>query len=150
MIIKELIKILQNQHNNLSLFLENAEKKQHAIVNFDYDDLEKSIMAEEKSLFQIHTLENERINQLTNFYSEHSIQYKSLRINELLDIIKDKISPETIERITTLEKNIKEKILEINKVNIQNTFLIEHSRSFIKETINSLVSLNKQHLDKKV
>lgn len=141
---------LFNLQNNLNSLLEAALLKQRALVNLNHEELENAIIKEEKLMNAVRESEQARINALEQFYSEHAVSHETYKISELCAKFKPGTAEAGIKKLRTLEKRIKNAIREINKVNHQNIYIIQHSRAFIKETISSLISTNKSFLDKRV
>jgi len=147
--VDEILKVLVNLKNNLNSLLETLSAKQRALISLNYEELEKSIISEEKSLTAIRECELARTNAFDKFYSEKSVERLSYKVSDLCEKFPG-ISNSNLIKLRNLEAQIKETIGNIDHINHQNLYIIEHSRTFIKETISSLISANKSFLDRRV
>lgn len=148
--IKELLNLLKLQKNNLSLFLSSAQQKQRALISFNYEDLQQAIEGEEKMLSAIQETEKKRLAFLSAFYKEQSLSNNTFKIAELVGHLGENVDRKIILGLEILEKEIKKLVSAIMTINQQNQYLIENSRAFIRETINSIMNAKKTLLDKKV
>lgn len=149
-IMENIVNTISDLNTNLRLLLDAALLKQHALINLNYNELENAILDEEKILNTINECEQMRIRDLEKFYSSQDLTHSTYRISELCEKYGTPENNSEVKRLLLLEKQIKETICEVDKINHQNKYIIEHSRSFIKETISSLMSSNKTIVDKKV
>ena len=147
---KELITILQDQKNNLNQLFSAVSQKQRSLVSSNYELLEDSIMKEERILVNIQQSEKLRVKTLESLYKEFSISANSTRLQDFLEKTRKIIGDDIAANISRLENEIKDIIMRINNVNQQNKYLIEQSRMFIKETIQSVVNMKKKLLDRRV
>jgi hypothetical protein len=148
--VKDLIDNLKHQKKNLSQLLNAASLKQKALVQLNYEDLEKSISTEERTLVNIQQAEKHRISILSELYLGYSIRCETPKLSEFIEKTKEHIGAKTLENISSHEKELKKLIKQISVINQQNKYLIENSRAFIKETITSLLNKNKSLLDRRV
>lgn len=146
----ELVTILQDQKNNLNILYSTVTQKQRALVSSDYELLEDSISKEEHALLSIQQTEKLRINALHELYKQFSINPNSTKLQEFVEKTRNRIGDETGKKILKLEKDIKEIITLVNNINQQNKYLIDQSRTFIRETIQSVLAIKKTLLDKRV
>lgn len=148
--IKDLIENLEIQKNNLSELLSSASQKQQALIQSNYENLESSIMAEERSLVKIQQAEKQRLNIIKELYSQFSLNNGTPKLSEFIEKTKNILDRKSQEKITKTEQELKRLIKQISGINQQNRYLVENSRAFIKETIGSLINANKPFLDRKV
>lgn len=148
--VKDLIENLKQQKKNLSQLFNAASLKQKALVQLNYEDLEKSILTEERTLVNIQQTEKHRISILAELYLGYSIHCETPKLSEFIEKTKEHIGAKTLESISLHEKELKKLIKQISVINQQNKYLIENSRAFIKETITSLLNKNKSLLDRRV
>lgn len=148
--MNELLNSLTEQQSNLQEFLEVVYKQQRALIENNLASLEESILAEEKVLQKIEATEKTREEIMKNLSGAYSIKLKSLSVSDFLKQIGNDHHP-LVQKISDLSEEIKEVITDITKVNYQNKQLINHSRSFIKETVALVFGNNgNQLLDKRV
>lgn len=145
-----IIQVLLNLKNALKSLHQAAMSKQKALVKLNYEELETAIILEEKMLLATRECEQARMKALEEFYISNHLNHESYRISELCLKFNPGSAESEIKKLRLLEKQIKSSIAEINKVNQQNIYIIQHSRTFIKDTIASLISANKSFLDKRV
>ncbi|MGE5399253.1 MAG: flagellar export chaperone FlgN [Ignavibacteriales bacterium] len=148
--VKDLEVSLKKQKDNLAVLLSAALQKQKALVSLDYSGLESSITKEERALTGITEHEKQRIKILTDLYSKYSLSFNSYKLAEFMERTRTILDKKSINEIAMAEKELKELITKISKVNQQNKYLIENSRAFIKETISCILNARKSLLDKKV
>ncbi|QQS35509.1 MAG: flagellar protein FlgN [Ignavibacteriales bacterium] len=148
--MNELLNSLTEQQSNLQEFLGVVQKQQRALVENNLTSLEESISLEEKVLQKIEMTEKNREEIMKNLSSAYSIKIKSLSVSDFLKQIGNVNHP-LVQKITELSDAIKTVITDITKVNYQNKQLINHSRNFIKETVNLVFGTSgSQLLDKRM
>lgn len=146
----ELLNILSDQRLNLQGFLVTAQKQQRALVESNVTSLEECILSEEVLLNRIEATEKMREEIMNKLALAYSIKLKSLSISDFLEQIGN-VNHSLIEKITELSNELKSIMKQINKINFQNNQLINHSRNFIKETVNVILGNNgNQLLDKRL
>ncbi len=145
-----LITALKEQEESLKQFLECSISKQKAIVQNDIDSLHNSLNHEEKILSQIEN-NGKRISLvIENLAKEFGIDLGEVSLSELLKAVNNKTEV-NVKVINLLRNSIKDLIGKSSKINEQNKILIDHSRSFLRETIAVLIGLNKRPLlDRKI
>ena len=141
----ELISALKEQEETLQSFLNCCITKQKVIVQNDINGLHDSLINEEKLLSKIE-LNGERISTaIENLAKEFGLNLKALSLSEFLNAVNDE-KEINVKVINLLRNSIKDLINKSSRINEQNKILIEHSRSFLRETIALLISLNKHPL----
>jgi hypothetical protein len=149
--IQNLLNLLTRLGENLNRLLGFVKEKQKALVSNDRAALDKCIKSEEQILVMIQSVEEERLQMIHSINTELGIKNPSTKISSIAEILKGKIPQQKMNQLVSIEKKIKSDIAEITTLNKRNLFLIQHSRNFIKETINSLLSSRKKSiLDRKV
>ncbi|MFH1194314.1 MAG: flagellar protein FlgN [bacterium] len=149
--IQNLFDLLSKLGDSLNRLLGLVKEKQRALVGNDRVALEKCIKSEEQILVMIQGVEEERLKMIHSINAELGGKNRVTKISSIAEMLKGKIAPEKLKQLTATEKKIKSDIAEIMSLNKQNLFLIQHSRSFISETINTLLSSRKRSiLDRKV
>ncbi len=146
----ELISVLEEQQESLKSFLECSKNKQKAIVGNDIDNLRNSLVHEEKLLSKIEISSKNISFTVEKLAGEYGLDLKKLSLAEFLNAVNNKMEI-NVKVINLLRNSIKDLISEAARINEQNKVLIEHSRSFLRETIAILIGLNKHPLlDRKV
>ncbi len=145
-----LITALKEQEESLRLFLECSINKQNAVVHNDIESLHSSLNHEEKILSQIE-LNGKRISSvIESLAGEYGLNLNTVSLSEFLKAVNHKTEI-NVKVINLLRNSIKDLISKSSKINEQNKILIEHSRSFLRETIAILIGLSKRPLlDRKV
>ena len=147
--MNELLNTLTEQHSNLNEFLEIVQKQQRALVESNITSLEECILNEEKILKRIEAGEKAREEVMQKLSQTYSIKLNSLSVSDFMNQLGNAKNP-MIEKIITISKELKSFISQINKINSQNKKLINHSRNFIKETVNVIFgNSGSQLLDKR-
>lgn len=147
--MNELLISLNEQHSNLNEFLEIVQKQQRALIESNITSLEECILSEEKILKRIEAGEKVREEVMQKLSQTYSIKLNSLSVSDFLNQLGTAKNP-VIEKIFKMSKELKSVITQINKINYQNKKLINHSRNFIKETVNVIFgNSGSQLLDKR-
>lgn len=148
--INELKQSLIEQRANLQLFLETLLKQRRAIIENNIESLEESIAAEEQLLMRIHNLEQESKETIKSLVRTHGLRVQNYSLSMLLSAAAAK-SEVKLDDLFNIQNNIQRLVNEISRANEHNRVLVNHARSFVRETINALVNDNgAQLLDRKI
>ena len=146
----KLTEILDQQYRNLKKLLEIAGKKQRALVERNIEGLEECIQLEERILLNIQSVEKTRYGIINELIENFSLKEDQFVLSSILPQLQNKISKNEFEKLSNYEKKIKETAVRITNINERNKFLIQHSRQFINETINTVLNSKKDSiLDRK-
>lgn len=148
--IFKLLEIMRNQLNKLQEMYEVLQQMQSAMVESDYDNFEKAIESQEKILAEIRNYEKLRIDILKELLQSDILPEKNVLVQKLFEA-----EPEADLTLQDEYLNIRESLInvvgEIENLNFQNKYLIDHSRKFIKELVTNLYGVkNQKLLDRKV
>lgn len=148
--IFKLLEIMRNQLNKLQEMYEVLQAMQSAMVESDYDNFEKAIESQEKILAEIRNYEKLRIDILKELLQSDTLPEKNVLVQKLFEA-----EPEADLTLQDEYLNIRESLVnvvgEIENLNFQNKYLIDHSRKFIKELVTNLYGVkNQKLLDRKV
>lgn len=148
--IFRLLEIMRNQLNKLQEMYEVLQQMQNAMVDSDYESFEKTIELQEKILAEIRNYEKSRIDILKDLLQSDILPEKNALIQKLFEA-----EPEADLSLQEEYLNIRESLInvvgEIENLNFQNKYLIDHSRKFIKELVTNLYGVkNQKLLDRKV
>jgi flagellar biosynthesis/type III secretory pathway chaperone len=147
---KKLFELLVNQLHNLHSLKEVMIEQQKAIVKNVISEVEKAVEEEERILNRIRNNERDRINEIVSLAGKEGISLETPSVNEFLKIMKTNNDP-NYETIFKVRNQIILLAYEINNLNQQNSYLIEHSRKFIKDTITALYGANQHKIfDRKI
>jgi hypothetical protein len=148
--INELVTALEEQEENMKVFLDCVAIKQKAIIQSDIEALQNSLVREERLLSVIDSGGKKISFAIENLSGENGLNTATNSLTDFINSAKD--TPDTnLNMVGHLQSSIKELILKSAFINEQNKILISHSRNFIKETISMLVGLSKGPiLDRKV
>lgn len=148
--IEKLVKTLEAQEQNLKNFLECTTEKQKTIIKFDFEGLQQVLTNESQLLIAMEDQSKKISNVINDLSKEYSIDTKENTVSEFLSAVKFKADT-NVKVVNLLQNSIKDLVSKVGNISNQNKVLIEHSRSFIKETINGLVALNNnQLLDRRI
>jgi hypothetical protein len=141
---------MRNQLNKLQEMYEVLQQMQNAMVDSDYESFEKTIELQEKILAEIRNYEKSRIDILKDLLKSDILPEKNALVQKLFEA-----EPETDLSLQEEYLNIRESLInvvgEIENLNFQNKYLIDHSRKFIKELVTNLYGVkNQKLLDRKV
>lgn len=149
--LKELYSSLQKHEKNLNELLETVQKKQIALISMSHQGIEDSIQQEEKLLIRVKEIEKERQSALDNLTLTYNTKFNSTKLSDVVEKLKNLVSEDELKSLSKFENKIKSLAEMISDVNNQNMFLIQHSKRFINETINTLLSNNKKSIvDRKI
>jgi len=149
--IKELIKVLKIQENNLNSLLAIVKKKQNIIVNNKILKLSDYMELEEKKLLEIQITEEKRLRTMQELFTKYQIKNKRLKLEVLVNELKDLVPEIYINSIKEKEVEIKKLINEITRINKQNLLLVQQSSQIISETVKAVIdtSKNRSIIDRK-
>ena len=149
--IKELIKVLKIQENNLNSLLAIVKEKQNIIVNNKILKLSDYMELEEKKLLEIQITEEKRLRTMQELFTKYQIKNKRLKLEVLVNELKDLVPEIYINSIKEKEVEIKKLINEITRINKQNLLLVQQSSQIISETVKAVIdtSKNRSIIDRK-
>ncbi len=128
--VRELFETMEQLRGKLEELLGVVQSKRKAIVQRNFEELEKCIAMEEKLLLEIKKIESRRL----DFLKKHSGQSKLT--TELVDKISKELASELPDRLSEHFFYLRGKIRElggrITSVNEQNMYLVENSRQMLK------------------
>ncbi|KAB2847095.1 MAG: flagellar protein FlgN [Melioribacteraceae bacterium] len=151
MSIPNLIELLLKQRENLKRLLDNARKKQHALVANNRELLDECIKDEQKLILAVQNAENGRLQVIKEINREQGFEENEFRLAKLTANLGEVLTNEAKEAIIKSERAIRLFIEEITNTNNQNMFLIQHSKQFIDTTLKAVFGANnKSILDRKV
>ena len=151
MSVTKLIDLLIKQRDNLRNLLENARKKQQALVSSNRDLLDECIKDEQKLILAVQNAETGRLETIKKINLEQGFDENEFRLAKLTANLGDVLTYEAKEAIIKSERAIRIFIDEITQTNSQNMFLIQHSKQFIDSTLKAVFGGNKKSiLDRKV
>jgi len=149
--VKELLIVLDNLKSNLEKLLENAQKKQKALVSMNNQVLTEVIQEEEKLIVSIKNIEQRRLKLISEYNASANMEPNSYKLAEFVKKFKNNLTEKEIKLIKNYEKIIKAISKETLKYNEQNTFLINNSRKFVDSLMKIIYpDKTKSLLDKKV
>lgn len=148
--ISKLFSILDKQESNLKDLLKIVNNKKEALVNNNYELLNKVVAAEEQKLLTVQLTEEERLTVMQQLFKEYEIDNDRYKLTHLIYGLKGSAEPETIKSILEYETKIKSAVSEISRINQLNMILIQQSKSLINQTIHAIVNTGKRSiLDRK-
>ncbi len=125
-------------------------RKQNALINNNRDELEQVIQNESEIIAALLQLKKQHTKLLNEIYEDESVKIKETVSVKLSVLLKEICSEKEIAEIQLLEKRIREKIKEVDELNVKNHFLLQQARNFINEVINVLIGSKKILVDRKV
>lgn len=147
---KKLIQLLAMQIQNLDSLKKVMIQQQKAIVKNEISAIELAAENEEIILGKIRINERQRIAEIAELSKVNDFNLESFSLSELLKAIKENHSEE-YDTLFRLRNQIVLLAYEVNNINNQNSFLIDHARQFIKETITTLYGANQRQIfDRKI
>lgn len=151
MSIPNLIELLLKQRDNLKRLLDNARKKQKALVANNRELLDECIKDEQRLILAVQNTESGRLEVIKEINREKGFEENEFRLAKLTSNLGEVLTNEAKEAIIKSERAIRIFIDEITHTNNQNMFLIQHSKQFIDTTLKAVFGANnKSILDRKV
>ena len=151
MSVTKLIDLLVKQRDNLKKLLDNARKKQKALVSNNRELLDECIKDEQKLILAVQSAETGRLETIKKINQEQGFEENEFRLARLTSNLGDVLTYEAKEAIIKSERAIRIFIDDITQINSQNMFLIQHSKQFIDATLKAVFGGNKKSiLDRKV
>ncbi|OGU33835.1 MAG: hypothetical protein A2068_00315 [Ignavibacteria bacterium GWB2_35_6b] len=151
MSIPNLIELLLKQRENLKRLLDNARKKQKALVANNRELLDECIKDEQRLILAVQNAESGRLQVIKEINREQGFEENEFRLAKLTANLGEVLTNEAKEAIIKSERAIRIFIEEISHTNNQNMFLIQHSKQFIDTTLKAVFGANnKSILDRKV
>ena len=151
MSIPNLIELLLKQRENLKRLLDNARKKQKALVANNRELLDECIKGEQRLILAVQNAESGRLQVIKEINREQGFEENEFRLAKLTANLGEVLTNEAKEAIIKSERAIRIFIEEISHTNNQNMFLIQHSKQFIDTTLKAVFGANnKSILDRKV
>ncbi|GAB4143327.1 MAG: hypothetical protein Fur0015_11920 [Ignavibacteriales bacterium] len=149
----KLIKILEEQKQNLLELIDVSMKKQKAIIMNNSIALDELNHTDEIVLNKIQNKEKERINLILSMIKEAGLNINQLNektIKHFYTMLKDESTTEEFEKISQLRDELKELVVNAGMINKQNGLLVNQAGSLIKQMVSILFkSQNKPLLDRK-
>jgi hypothetical protein len=143
--MKKLVRILQEHEQCIKEFFGCSVEKQNAIVNCDCETLKRNLQAEESLLTLLEKQSAGISAVIGEIAKENQLELEHNSLSEFMDSVKH-MADMDVKVIKLLQNSIRNLVINTTKVNDQNRILIEHARSFLKDTINYLVKSQKHNL----
>ncbi len=148
---KDLIKTLSGLEESLIKLFESAQQKQDALVHNNLKLLEDAVSAEERFIRSVANAEKSRITILAEYNKKLDLNLTSLKLSDFISGARNKLDEKSVAKIIKLQNRIKRHIQNIEALNMQNQYLIDTARDFIKSIISELVGpQRKSFLDRRV
>lgn len=144
-----LLTTMTEQSDNLERLLNVLTKMQTAIIQNNIDDFELTVESEDKLLKEIKKKEQTRTEQLKTVLNVTDLPVQGL--NEKVIEVVSKQDKKKVPVFKKLRENLILKVSQVELMNVQTNYLINHSRRFIKDLITGLLgNSNRNILDRKV
>ncbi len=148
--IENVIETLKKHMLLLDKLANVCARKQNALINNNRDELEQVIQNESEIIAALLQLKKQHTKLLNEILEDESVKAKETASVKLSVLLKGICSEKEIAEIQLLEKRIREKIKEVDELNVKNHFLLQQARNFINEVINVLIGSKKILVDRKV
>ncbi|MDP4114713.1 MAG: flagellar export chaperone FlgN [Bacteroidota bacterium] len=147
--LKQLNNALEVQLENLHNYLDAVERQQKALITINFNELEQSITDQEISLKLISESEYKTEETIKMFIANYKLQVNEPALKNILERLRN-VKNDDVKDLFVKQKEIRDIVQSILRLNTQNRILIDHSRNFIKETVAALVNNKKAILDRKI
>lgn len=148
---EELIKVLDQQTQFLKSMHATAKAKQVALIKRNFEELNINMKQEERLIKSIRDMEKRRVSVMTELNKSFGFKLDDYKIAVFIENMNGNLTEEEVTKLKEQEQAIHTYTEEITRVNRQNSLLIQQSKQFITDTINSLVGDEKKSiLDRKV
>ncbi len=142
--IKELLKILDDQKLNLIGLVKIVKNKQNVLVNNKLEKLSEYMSLEEKKLLEIQIVEEKRLSVMQQLFSQYNIKSERFKLEILITALTNKIPQNFLDSIKQNEREMKNLIQEITRINQQNLLLVQQSSQIITETVKAVIDTSKR------
>jgi len=142
--IKELLKILDEQKLNLIGLVKIVKNKQNVLVNNKLEKLSEYMSLEEKKLLEIQIVEEKRLSVMQQLFSQYNIKSERFKLEILITALTNKIPQNFLDSIKQNEREMKNLIQEITRINQQNLLLVQQSSQIITETVKAVIDTSKR------
>ncbi len=142
--IKELLKILDEQKLNLMDLVKIVKGKQNVLVNNKLEKLSEYMSLEEKKLLEIQIVEEKRLSVMQQLFSQYNIESERFKLEILITALTNKIPQNFLDSIKQNEREMKNLIQEITRINQQNLLLVQQSSQIITETVKAVIDTSKR------
>ncbi len=142
--IKELLKILDEQKLNLIGLVKIVKNKQNVLVNNKLEKLSEYMSLEEKKLLEIQIVEEKRLSVMQQLFSQYNIESERFKLEILITALTNKIPQNFLDSIKQNEREMKNLIQEITRINQQNLLLVQQSSQIITETVKAVIDTSKR------
>jgi hypothetical protein len=146
--LKELESILQKSSDDLNAYLESLQMQQNALIKSNSNELEKSLLIQEKMLNSISENQNTTAFLMETIIKESKLEPKKSGFIGFLECIKHSKNEYIV--LYELREKISGMIKKIIETNNKNKILLDHSRNFIKEVVSALTNQGKPVIDRKI
>ncbi len=148
--IKNFIEILEQQKENLEVFIEIAAKKQRALLENDRELFDEILKDEELYISKLTRNEKDKQLLLRKIFGR-SLTDEERKLSKLIPLLRKYSPDEDGEKIEALQMELKRLAEKLSKINNQNMFLIRNARQFLIDTINTLMNEKRASIfDRKV
>lgn len=153
MMEKELYEMLVQEDKIIKSLITLANQKQKAIIQNDYDGLNKVNENESALLSNLDKVSRNQQKLVSRLFDINSLEEngKPRILSILVNDYKDLFNPAQLQKINELRLQVRDKVKVLTGLNHQNRFLIEHASSLVKDTISLLLKTRKTSLiDRKI
>jgi hypothetical protein len=148
---KEIIKCMELESETLIKIRDVALEKQKALISSDINGIQNFTHLEEELLSNLRDLESSRMEMLKQVTNELNYIEENYHRIKLSNLLAGRIIKEDLDKIVSLERFLKNTILQLKEINQQNQLLIQNSLEFINEAIISLLgNKTKSIIDRKI
>lgn len=128
-LLRACLERLLEEHKGL---LDLAERKKQALITGAMKELQQEVAQEAHNLKKIAVYEAERQQLMREFQILQGIKGRDLSLKECIAYIQDDSQRQVLSQ---LRDNLKVVLLQLQRMNELNQQLLEHSLSFVKETL---------------
>ena len=145
----EFRKEFEKQETDLENLLGTSLDKQRILIEGDYESLSEITRTEEKLLSRIQQNRKNIIDKIRGLHLQSSSD--ELRYDDILYILESSLHPDDFAPLRKLIQSMKEISRKVLRTNQQNLHLLNFSKHFIDDTMNTILSSSRKTvLDRKV
>lgn len=135
--MEKLIGNLRKQKDHYLMLIDQAERKQRAIIDNKLEDIEKINIEEERTVMHLSKLENERIAYLGSKPSLFGADATSISLEEVMERF-----PQGARLLMEKETTSLMKVLsQLKAINAENAQLLQQALRFVNVTINTITGV---------
>ena len=132
--LNHLAEVMATEAELTEQLVEVMKRQQAALIKTDAEGVARAVDRQEELMLVVEGLENERLRLAKEAWNEVTPQSTSASEHISLGQLLDLLSREQASQLSTVGRRLHVAVETIVQLNEANSYLIDHSRKFVKET----------------